>query len=92
MVANEQRMQHQEATGKNLEVQLWQLAKIVSSRAQGTLPSDIEKNPREHVKEVTLRNGKELEEVVKSRDDPSKLNDLVLHDVQVEKAKARKAR
>lgn len=32
---------------------------------------------------------KRLEEVVKTRDDPSKLDDLVIHDVQVEKATQR---
>lgn len=35
---------------------------------------------------MTLRNGKELEEVVKTREDPTKLDDSVLHDVLIEEA------
>lgn len=93
MVATEHRMQNQEsfmknqdATVKNLEVQLGQLANIASRKVQGTIPSATEKNPREHVKAVTLRSWKELEEGVKTSDDPYKLEDSVLHNVQVEEA------
>lgn len=39
-----------------------QLANLVSERTQGALPSNTEKNPKEHVKAVTLRNGRQLEE------------------------------
>ncbi|XP_073137525.1 uncharacterized protein [Henckelia pumila] len=38
-----------------------QLAKAISSREMGTLPSDMEKNPKEQVKDVELRNGKRIE-------------------------------
>lgn len=93
MVATEQRMQNQEsfmknqdATVKNLEVQLGQLANIASRKVQGTIPSATEKNPREHVKAVTLKSWKELEEGVKTSDDPYKLEDSVIHNVQVEEA------
>ena len=48
----------------NLEVQMGQMANILTERQQGSLPSNSEKNPRgegkEHVKAITLRSGKEL--------------------------------
>ena len=44
MATNDQRMVNLESTMKNLEVQLGQIATIVSGRTQGTLPSDTEKN------------------------------------------------
>ena len=44
----------------NLEVQVDQLADSLSSRNQGTLSSDIEKNPKEQLKAITLRSGTEL--------------------------------
>lgn len=71
MAATEQRVQNQEVTMRNLAAQLGQLGNIVSRKAQGTLPNDTEKNPRHHVKAVTLRSGKELDEVFKNSDDPS---------------------
>ena len=37
-----------------------QIANMLNSRQLGALPSDIERNLREHVKAITLRNGKEL--------------------------------
>lgn len=60
---NEQRWQNQEVLLKSLEVQLRQLTSIVSRRAQGTLPRDTEKNPKDYVKAVTLRNRRELQAV-----------------------------
>lgn len=35
---------------------------------------------------MTLRSGKELEEAIKTSDDPSKAEELIFHDVQVEEA------
>ena len=58
-------LKNQEASLKNLENQVGQLANLLSKRSQGALPSNIEKNPREEAKAVTLRNGRELEEVEK---------------------------
>nr|XP_016459912.1 PREDICTED: uncharacterized protein LOC107783457 [Nicotiana tabacum] len=46
-----------------------QLAANQNTRPTGSLPSDIEKNPQ--VNAVTLRNGRELEEVSKKRKDKS---------------------
>ncbi|GKV46238.1 hypothetical protein SLEP1_g53237 [Rubroshorea leprosula] len=53
-------VQNQGASIRNLEVQVGQLASVVSGRAQGALPSSTEKNPKEQVKAVTLRNGKQI--------------------------------
>ncbi|XP_019052130.1 PREDICTED: uncharacterized protein LOC109114251 [Nelumbo nucifera] len=57
--------QNQEASIKNLENQVGQLAQMISARIPGTLPSNIEVNPREQVQAITLRSGKELPEVEK---------------------------
>ena len=49
---------------RNVEVQMGQMANILTKRQQGSLPSNSEVNPRregnEHVKAVTLRSGREL--------------------------------
>ncbi|XP_010272565.1 PREDICTED: uncharacterized protein LOC104608313 [Nelumbo nucifera] len=45
----------------NLEVQIGQLVNAVSARNQGNLPSNTETNPREQLKEISLRSGKVLE-------------------------------
>ena len=58
-------LRNQEASIHNLENQIGQLSKLLSERQKGTLPSNIETNPREHVKAVTLRSGKQLEEAEK---------------------------
>ena len=50
---------------RNLERQMGQLAANQNTRPTGSLPSDTEKNPQ--VNAVTLRNGRELEEVPKKR-------------------------
>ncbi|XP_073152742.1 uncharacterized protein [Henckelia pumila] len=54
-------MQNQDTSIKNLENQIGQLAKAMSSRELGTLPSDTEKNPKEQVKAVELRSEKKIE-------------------------------
>ena len=56
----------------NLENQVGQLANLLSERSHGALPSNTEKNPREEAKAVTLRNGRELEEVEKKKVDEGK--------------------
>ncbi|XP_012480885.1 uncharacterized protein LOC105795772 [Gossypium raimondii] len=45
-----------------LFTQVEQLAKLVSERQKGISPSNTEPNPKEHVKAITLRNGKVLAE------------------------------
>ena len=54
-----------EAFLRNLENQVGQLANNLSRRPQGGLPSNTEKNHKEEVNAVTLKNGKELDEVEK---------------------------
>ncbi|XP_073147962.1 uncharacterized protein [Henckelia pumila] len=58
--STETRPQNQDASIRNLETQLGQLANIIAGRTQGTLPSDTEKNPKEQAKAITLRSGKEI--------------------------------
>ena len=58
-------LNNQAAQLRNLEVQMGQMANILTKRQLGSLPSNSEVNPRrdgnEHVKAVMLRSGKELE-------------------------------
>ncbi|XP_073132930.1 uncharacterized protein [Henckelia pumila] len=68
--STETRMQNQDASIKNLENQIGQLAKTISSRDQGTLPSDTEKNPKEQVKAIELRSGKTVEPVPQIEKEP----------------------
>ncbi|XP_073137231.1 uncharacterized protein [Henckelia pumila] len=68
--STETRMQNQDASIKNLENQIGKLAKSISSRDQGTLPSDTEKNPKEQVKAIELRSGKTVEPEPKSEKEP----------------------
>ncbi|XP_024022668.1 uncharacterized protein LOC112091966 [Morus notabilis] len=60
-------LQSQAASIRNLEMQVGQLANSMNNRSQGVLPSNTENNPRrddkEHCKAITLRSGKELNEV-----------------------------
>ncbi|KAL0309863.1 UNVERIFIED_CONTAM: Retrovirus-related Pol polyprotein from transposon opus [Sesamum radiatum] len=56
------RFQNQDASIRNIEMQLGQLVSMVSGRREGQLPSDTEKNPKEQVNAVTLKNGKTLGE------------------------------
>ena len=70
ITSNEQKWTKQEVFNKNMEAsirnlenQVGQLANNLSRRPQGGLPSNTDKNPREEVNAVTLRSGKELEEV-----------------------------
>ena len=59
------RLNNQAAQLRSLEAQLGQMANLLTERQLGSLPSNSEVNPRrdgnEHVKEVMLRSGKELE-------------------------------
>ena len=48
------------------------MANLLFERSHGALPSNTEKNPREEAKAVTLRNGRELEEVEKEKVDKGK--------------------
>ncbi|XP_019246291.1 PREDICTED: uncharacterized protein LOC109225938 [Nicotiana attenuata] len=50
-------------TVRNLERQMGQLASAQNTRPAGALPSDTEANPRATFNAVSLRNGRQLEEV-----------------------------
>lgn len=67
---------------KNLEVQLGQILNAINSRDQGKLPSKTEVNPREEVKTVTLRSGKQLGEVSSKhvKGDVDKKNNVEISD------------
>ncbi|XP_022897634.1 uncharacterized protein LOC111411325 [Olea europaea var. sylvestris] len=63
-LANHQ-LQYQErndASLKNLERQVGLIAKLLSERPQGALPSDTETNPRENAKAIITRSGIQLPE------------------------------
>ena len=50
-----------------------QIVNMLNSRQPGTLPSDTERNPREHVNAIALRSGKELNDPpVKKNNDAEK--------------------
>ena len=49
------------ASLKNLETQIWQLALNMQNQSKGSVPSDTRKDPRECM-EVLLRSGRELGE------------------------------
>ncbi|KAL5567485.1 hypothetical protein UlMin_024060 [Ulmus minor] len=52
---------NQGASIRNLEHQVGEISKLLAERTQGALPSNTEKNPREHVNAISLRSGKELD-------------------------------
>ncbi|KAL0446216.1 UNVERIFIED_CONTAM: hypothetical protein Slati_1749500 [Sesamum latifolium] len=62
ITATNTRLQNQDASIQNLEVQIGQLVSIVSGRREGQLPSGTEKNPKDHVNAITLKNDKTLGE------------------------------
>ncbi|XP_073120506.1 uncharacterized protein [Henckelia pumila] len=68
--STETRMQNQDASIKNLKNQIGQLAKAMSSRELGTLPSDTEKNPKELFKAAELRSEKKIEDERQSEKEP----------------------
>ncbi|XP_070010267.1 uncharacterized protein [Nicotiana sylvestris] len=70
---------------RNLERQMGQLAKNQNTRPAGTLPSDTEKNSQANA--VTLRNGRELEEVPKKRKDKPIPEGELIHKVTHESKK-----
>ncbi|XP_061356067.1 uncharacterized protein LOC133300524 [Gastrolobium bilobum] len=59
---NETRAYHknQDASIRNLETQIGQLSRQLAERSQGTIPSDIIVNPREHYNAITTKS-EELE-------------------------------
>ncbi|XP_048228245.1 uncharacterized protein LOC125369519 [Ricinus communis] len=53
-------LRNQQASIHNLANQIGQISKMLAERQLGMLPSTIESNPREHIKVVTLKSGKQL--------------------------------
>ena len=57
-------LNNQESQLRNLEVQMGQMANLLTKRQQGSFPSNSEINSRgegkKHVKAITLRSGREL--------------------------------
>ncbi|XP_073279512.1 uncharacterized protein [Primulina huaijiensis] len=70
--STETRLQNQDASIKGLENQIGQLAKMIASREPGTLPSNTETNPKEHVEAIALRRGNVLEQEEKEKEDQGK--------------------
>ena len=63
-----------QASLKNLETQVSQLARELSeirTQGSGKLPSQTIVNPRENVSAITLRSGKQVEEVLHKAEKPS---------------------
>ncbi|XP_010277775.1 PREDICTED: uncharacterized protein LOC104612150 [Nelumbo nucifera] len=58
----EAKFQSHETSIKNLEVQVGQIVSMLLERKEGQLPSNIKKNPREHVNAIALRSGKTVGE------------------------------
>ena len=52
---SDQMFKHHSSSIHNIELQLGQLENVVTTRAQGHLPSNTEVNPKEQVKVITLR-------------------------------------
>ncbi|XP_039126877.1 uncharacterized protein LOC120263016 [Dioscorea cayenensis subsp. rotundata] len=64
-----------QAPVQSLVNQVGQLARAQSERPSGSLPSNTESNPMEHLTVVTLRSGKQLE--ARAKESPSASNDGV---------------
>ena len=63
IVNQETLIRNQASSIHNLEVQVGQNASLLSARAQGSLPSNTDKISKEQVHAITLRSGKQLEQV-----------------------------
>ena len=59
---------NQENNMRSIERTVGQLAKFLSERPQGSLPSTTENNPKEQVQAITLRSGRELNQQEKEQD------------------------
>ncbi|XP_020425758.1 uncharacterized protein LOC109950616 [Prunus persica] len=66
MTETKTQFQNQQASIQNLEVQVGQLANVISGRNQGVFPSQPEVNPKnqEQAKVITLRKGKQVNTAV----------------------------
>ena len=48
-------LKNQQASIQRLETQIGQLSKLISERPQGSLPSNTEPNPREHLNAISTQ-------------------------------------
>ncbi|XP_019248407.1 PREDICTED: uncharacterized protein LOC109227661 [Nicotiana attenuata] len=60
--ATDEKVESQHSAIKNLEIQMSQLATLMSEQIKGDLPSNTEKNSKEHLKAISLRSGKTLDD------------------------------
>ncbi|XP_019248644.1 PREDICTED: uncharacterized protein LOC109227906 [Nicotiana attenuata] len=81
----DEKMESQNSSLKNLEIQLSQLAALVFEKIQGPLPSNTEKNPKEHLKFITLRSGKELDEPYADKQEKNQIEQQVDMGKNIEK-------
>ncbi|XP_075076377.1 uncharacterized protein LOC142163028 [Nicotiana tabacum] len=65
--ALDEKVESQSSDIKNLEIQMSQLATIMSEQIKGALPSNTKKNPKEHLKVISLRSGKTLDDPYSDR-------------------------
>nr|XP_016491150.1 PREDICTED: uncharacterized protein LOC107810833 [Nicotiana tabacum] len=73
----DEKMKSQNSALKNLEIQLSQLATLVSEKIQGPLPNNTEKNPKEHLKAIVLRSGTTLDEPYANKQEKNQLEQQV---------------
>ncbi|XP_070044866.1 uncharacterized protein [Nicotiana tomentosiformis] len=59
--ATDEKVQSQSSAIKNLEIQMSQLATLMSGQIKGDILRNTEKNPKEHLKAISLRSGKTLD-------------------------------
>ena len=68
---------NQGASIRSLEHQVGEISKLLMERTQWALPSITETNPKEHVKTITLRSRKELEQSNEAEQQENKKDTLV---------------
>ncbi|PPS19943.1 hypothetical protein GOBAR_AA00631 [Gossypium barbadense] len=81
-------LKNQQASIQGLETQLGQLSKLISERPQGSLPSNTEPNPREHLNAISTQDKEGfiapepelMQETVVSKGESEKLSFKEVHD------------
>ena len=69
MTTTDTNLKNQAAIIHNLEVHMSQISSMLSNRPQGSLPINMEVNPKEHVKTIALRSEKVLVQNQVSREE-----------------------
>ena len=65
-VTNEKVESHH-STIRNMEIQVSQMATLLSGQIEGSSPSNTEKNPKDHLKAISLRSGKNLNDLYEGK-------------------------